>query len=362
MATFEKRKNKAGDTVYRVKVRTQGASLSETFYKLTDAKAWARVQETNLERGRFTALESDRRTLGELIERYVAEVIPTKKDWAKAQIPQLAEWLAVIGNVKLSRVTADAIERGRNTIAKTPYKRSETGRSYPRSPSRVNRYYAALQHCLSKAETWGWIERNPITRVEKFSEPSGRVRFLSPAERDRLLQACREDGHREIQLLVLLALCTGARDMELRGLKWDRVNLRDGSAQVEDTKNGHRRTLTIAGAALDELRKWSRVRRIDTKLVFPNTKGDKPLDVRKAWERVRDAAGLHDFRFHDLRHSAASELAAQGATLREIGAVLGHRTAQMTQRYAHLTEQHQAALVRRMAERVIPRDVAASGG
>lgn len=354
MATFEKRKNKAGDTVYRVKVRTQGASLSETFYKLTDAKAWARVQETNLERGRFTALESDRRTLGELIERYVAEVIPTKKEWAKAQIPQLAEWLAVIGNVKLSRVTADAIERARNTIAKTPYKRSATGRSYPRSPSRVNRYYAALQHCLSKAETWGWIERNPITRVEKFSEPSGRVRFLSPAERDRLLQACREHGHREIQLLVLLALCTGARDMELRGLEWDRVNLRDGSALVEDTKNGHRRTLTIAGAALDELRKWSRVRRIDTKLVFPNTKGDKPLDVRKAWERVRDAAGLQDFRFHDLRHSAASELAAQGATLREIGAVLGHRTAQMTQRYAHLTEQHQARLVREMARRVLP--------
>lgn len=354
MASIEKRKNRAGETVYRVKVRAKGASLSHTFYKLTDAKSWARAQETNIERGRFAALESDRRTLGELIERYTAEVIPTKKGWAKAQIPQLAEWLAVIGNVKLSRVTADAIERARNTIAKTPYRRSATGPTFQRSPAIVNRYYAALQHCLGKAEDWGWIERNPITRVKKFSEPRGRVRFLSPAERDRLLLACRESGHREIQLLVLLALCTGARDMELRGLEWDRVNLRDGSALVEDTKNGHRRTLTIAGAALDEMHKWSRVRRIDTKLVFPNTKGDKPLDARKAWERVRDAAGLQDFRFHDLRHSAASELAAQGATLREIGAVLGHRTAQMTQRYAHLTEQHQSELVRKMAARVLP--------
>ena len=255
-------------------------------------------------------------------------------------------------------VTADSIETARRIIAKTTFKRAKDGPDYPRSPAVVNRYYAALQHCLGKAEDWGWIERNPITRVKKLQEPSGRVRFLSSDERDRLLKACRESGHREIYLLVLLALCTGARDMEMRGLEWDRVNLRDGSALVEDTKNGHRRTLTIAGAALDELKKWSRVRRIDTKLVFPNTKGEKPLDVRKAWERARDAAGLTDFRFHDLRHSAASELAAQGATLRKIGAVLGHRTAQMTQRYAHLTEQHQSALVRKMAARVMPGSVA----
>ena len=354
MATIEKRKNAANETVYRARVRVKGLSLSETFYRLTDAKAWARTQETNIDHGRFTALEADRHTFSQLIERYNTEVLPTKKDWAKGQALQLAEWLAVIGNVKLSRVTSDAIETARNTISKTTYKRCETGKEYPRSPAVVNRYYAALQHCLGKAEDWGWIERNPITRVKKLTEPSGRVRFLSADERDRLLKACRESGHREIYLLVLLALCTGARDMEMRGLEWDRVNLRDGTALVEDTKNGHRRTLTIAGAALDELKKWSRVRRIDTKLVFPNTKGEKPLDVRKAWERVRDAAQLSDFRFHDLRHSAASELAAQGATLREIGAVLGHRTAQMTQRYAHLTEQHQSALVRKMAARVLP--------
>lgn len=354
MATFDKRLNRDGSTVYRARVRARGMVLTETFYRLTDAKTWARKQESDIDHGRFTAMEADRHTFAELIERYTNEVLSTKKDWAKAQKTQLAEWLAVIGNVKLSKVKADTIETARGTIAKTPFKRSETGPEHKRSPAVVNRYYAALQHCLGKAEDWGWIERNPISRVKKLQEPSGRVRFLSPEERDRLLKACRDSGHREIYLLVLLALCTGARDMEMRGLEWDRVNLRDGSALVEDTKNGHRRTLTIAGAALDELKKWSKIRRIDSKLVFPNTKGEKPLDVRKAWERVRDAAQLSDFRFHDLRHSAASELAAQGATLREIGAVLGHRTAQMTQRYAHLTEQHQSALVRKMASRVMP--------
>jgi integrase len=354
MPTIEKRKNTEGETVYRVRVRTRGANISETFYRLADAKAWARDTESNVERGRYAVLEADRRTLGELVERYIAEVIPTKKDWAKQQVTHLRDWLAIIGNVKLSRVTTDAIERARLVVAKTPYKRSEHGEEHTREPGTINRRYAALQHCLGKAFDWGWIERNPIDRVKKYREPSGRVRFLSTYERDSLLKACREVGTPQMRLLVLLALCSGARDMELRGLEWDRVNLRDGSALVEETKNGQRRTLTIAGAALDELREWAKVRRIDTKLVFPNTNGDKPLQVRKVWEQVRDAAGLHDFRFHDLRHSAASELAAQGATLREIGAVLGHRTAQMTQRYAHLTEQHQSALVRKMAARVMP--------
>jgi len=97
MATIEKRKNKANETVYRVRIRAKGASLSETFYRLTDAKAWSRKQESNIDHGRFTALEADRRSFVELIERYTTEVLSTKKDWAKAQNRQLAEWLAVIG-------------------------------------------------------------------------------------------------------------------------------------------------------------------------------------------------------------------------------------------------------------------------
>ena len=354
MASIEKRLNKAGENVYRVKVRAKGVSVTDTFYRLSDAKGWARLQETNIERGRFTAMEADRHTFSELIERYIAEVIPTKKDWAKQQVTHLRAWLAIIGNVKLSRVTSDAIDRARKVLLNTPYKRADTGPEYQRSPAVVNRYYAALQHCMGKACDWGWIERNPLDRVDKFSESRGRVRFLSPNERDRLLKACKDTGNPALTVLVLLALCSGARDMELRGLTWDRVNLRDGSAWAEDTKNGERRALTIAGAALDALREWGKVRRIGTNLVFPNTNGDKPLDVRKAWERALQAADIVDFRFHDLRHTAASELAMGGASLREIGAILGHKTAQMTQRYAHLTEQHQSQLVRNMAARVMP--------
>ena len=102
------------------------------------------------------------------------------------QLPQLAEWLAAIGNVKLSRVTAaDAIERARNTIAaaKTPYSRAAPG------PIKFQRSPAIDQSLLLRGlaapfrqarEVRGWTEREPGNpRQEIPSEPQGRVRFLA---------------------------------------------------------------------------------------------------------------------------------------------------------------------------------------
>ena len=173
MATIERRKNNAGETVYRVRIRAKGASVSETFYRLTDAKAWSRKQEPDIDHGRFTALEADRRSFTELIDRHTAEVLSTKKDWAKAQNRQLVEWLAVIDNVKLSRVTADTIESARRTIAKTPFKRAKDGPDYPRSPAVVNRYYAALQPCLGKADRWIAEIENLLTGGATFPGTAG---------------------------------------------------------------------------------------------------------------------------------------------------------------------------------------------
>ena len=57
-------------------------------------------------------------------------------------------------------------------------------------------------------------------------------------------------------------------------------------------------------------------------------------------EKVLKASGIEDFRFHDLRHSTASYLAMNGASLAEIAEILGHKTLQMVKRYSHLSEQH----------------------
>jgi integrase len=88
--------------------------------------------------------------------------------------------------------------------------------------------------------------------------------------------------------------------------------------------------------------------------VFPRAglKGRQPISIRTAWDNAIDTAKVDNFHFHDLRHSCASYLAMNGATLAEIAEVLGHKTLQMVKRYAHLSEQHTLSVVERMNEKI----------
>lgn len=85
------------------------------------------------------------------------------------------------------------------------------------------------------------------------------------------------------------------------------------------------------------------------------------MDVRSAWRHARAQAKLEDFRFHDLRHSAASYLAMNGATTRDIAEILGHQTLQMVKRYSHLADSHTSEVVAKMNEKVFAKLGASSG-
>jgi integrase len=117
---------------------------------------------------------------------------------------------------------------------------------------------------------------------------------------------------------------------------------------LQDTKYGERRRLPLTGQALDLLRAHGRTRRLDTDVLFPRADGKAPLDVRYAFQQALRQAGITDFRFHDLRHTAASYLAMSGATVLDIAAILGHKTLSMGQRYSHLSDAHTRQTLARM--------------
>ena len=198
------------------------------------------------------------------------------------------------------------------------------------------------------------MEDSPMRKVTKPREPRGRVRFLSDEERIRLLESCKESSSPYLYPVVVLALSTGMRSGEIMGLTWDNVDLNRGRAILHETKNGERRAVALKGHALELLKELGKVRRIDSNLLFPakETKTTKPIDLRKPWEAAVQKTELHDFRFHDLRHSAASYLAMNGASLAEIAEVLGHKTLQMVKRYAHLSEGHTARVVESMNQKI----------
>jgi integrase len=344
MATIEPRMSQDGKPVYRVKVRRKGAlPLTATFPRLTDAKKWAQITEGAVLEGRhFTTAAAKRHTLADMVDRYLQDVLPRKgRSSIYMQTLQLTWWKVQLGETVLADITPPLLAEYREKLAK--------GETKPRSNATVVRYLAALSHAFTVAvREWQWCEEHPVRKVSKPKEPRGRVRFLSDEERQNLLDACQGSRNPYLSIVVVLALSTGARRGELLSLRWPDVDMKRGTLTFHETKNGERRTVPLTGQALVLMEQHARVRRLNTQFVFPGRTGRKPLSIRDAFDNAVEHAGISDFTFHDLRHTAASYLAMNGASLLEIADVLGHRTLDMVRRYSHLSQAHTAAVVERM--------------
>jgi integrase len=253
----------------------------------------------------------------------------------------LAWWETRLGHLPLGEVTPARLVEARDDLAQS------------RGPRTTRGYLATIEHAFKLAvEEWLWLEASPMARVRKPKEPRGRVRFLSDDERHRLLDACRASHNRYLYPLVLLGLLTGCRKGELLGLHWSQVDFKRAMIVLEHTKNGDRRSVPLVLQAESVLREHGRLRRLDSPLVFPRSDNRAPIDIRYSWHHALTAAEIDDFRMHDLRHSCASALAASGASLLDIAQILGHRSLDMTRRYAHLTEDHTRRTLERMADSI----------
>jgi integrase len=379
MATIIERKTKTGKTRYFVQIRMKGAKpILKTFATKGEANAYIQDKESDIRHGRhFPAQEAERRTLAELIDRYVESVLPNKAPATQyTQGIQLAYWKRELGHKTLNSLTAAVVADERDRLLKGTTARKATGKltralrtqgregtkerpgtkdieCAKRSPATVVRYMAALSHCLTFGQKeLGWLPDNPMRNVRKPKEPRGRVRVLTPEERTALLAACKKSRNEYLHDVVVLLLSTAARKNEILHLRWPDINFDRRVIILEKTKNQDRRVLPIRGEAERLLRERSRIRRMDTDLVFPNEyrigRIASPVDIQSAWDGAVEGAGITDFRLHDLRHCAASEFASHGATLPELAALLGHRQLSMVQRYAHFCEGHGGDLVERM--------------
>lgn len=343
MATIRKRVGPKG-TRYMAVVRRDGQSQTATFRTKSEADTWAGITEAAIASGKHLPNpESKRRTVRELLERYKRSEIPKKRDQAKPTL-YATFWIERLGHLKLARLSRANLVEVRDELAET------------KSPATVNRYLALISHACTMAEKeWEWMDSNPLRGISRLQESQGRVRYLSNDERKRLLAATTQSTHPHLHAIVLLALTSGARKGEILGLHWKDVDLAKRTGVLQDTKNRERRTLTLVPQVIVELKKLKKVRRIDTDLIFthPTTGTPNPFYFEKAWREARATAKLDNFRFHDLRHTCASNLAMNGATTAELAAVLGHKTLQMVKRYSHLSDEHVRDVVERTAEKVL---------
>ena len=350
MATIEKRVSSDGDISYRVKVRLKGhPTQTATFTRLTEARDWAENTASAIrERRHFKTAEAKKHTLAEAIDKYIRTVLPKRPKSEAFRKQQLEWWRKEIGSYSLADITPAIIAECKERLAQ-----GKTQKKKPRSAATVNRYLAALSHALTiTVNQWGWLETNPMAKVEKEKEPRGRVRYLSDEERQNLLKACKANRSKSLYPIVVLALATGMRKGEVCGLTWDDVDFHAGRITLRQTKNDEIRVVPLRGHAKEVLEAYSKVRHIRSKLVFPGEKPDQPIKIGPTFNSAVKKAGIDNFRFHDLRHSCASYLAMNGCSVLEIAEVLGHKTLQMAKRYSHLAESHTASVVERMNEKI----------
>jgi len=282
-----------------------------------------------------------------MIERYIESVliVNTKATKKGTVAQQLNYWISQIGDLKIKDVTPAIVAAYRDKL-----KLGVTPRGNLRKPATINHYINNLSHCFTIAcKEWGWIKENPVAKVSRLPKNNARVRYLEDDERAKLLQACRQVSDGYLERLVLFAILTGARRGEIESLTWRNIDYKKRLIYLLETKNGESRSVHMSKRLETVLNLQRTLGSRDNHLVFCSpTDPQKSIRFNNAFYKALKIAGIEDFRFHDLRHDAASLLAKNGATLLEIAAVLGHKTLSMVKRYSHLTENHTRGVLERM--------------
>ncbi|KKM22533.1 hypothetical protein LCGC14_1624420 [marine sediment metagenome] len=256
-------------------------------------------------------------------DRYWIEV-GVDQPSAKTTEYQLANLLAGLGKeMPLGEITTRAVadyiatRRARNTRRGTP----------PATAS-INREIELLRRVIYRArDTWEATVPTINWKALKLREAPPRQRVLSPDEERRLLDAAAP----HLKAPIAFALITGVRLSNATGLDWRQVDFQ--SSTITLTVKGNRTVALPLTEALVVLLANQGPR--DHGPVFRYRK--RPVKSwRRAWTGALDRAGIEDFRWHDLRHTAATRTLRASGNLKAVKEMLGHADIASTSRYAHV--------------------------
>lgn len=290
-----------------------------------------------------TQMERDMRarlTLGEIVELYIPWLEIHRKSVRQTQI-MLKSFSS------LYQVIAEELSPTNIT--------GWTQKHMHLSPRTLNRRVALIKGMLSWATRQGHIKKNSLQgKIEPVKEPDlGRVRFLAPDERERLLAALEERDREEndyLKTAVLVALNTGIRKGTLLRLRWEYVEWkgRTMTLPAQIMKGGKTKKVPLNVVAIDALSAWQErsAPQDPSSYIFPGDTPDGHLgDTKKPWRGLLKRAKIKNFRWHDMRHDFGSQLAMQGVDILTIKELMCHENLRMTLIYAHLAPQHVASAV-----------------
>jgi len=298
----------------------------------THSKTLAGQQEamikTDLMKEKITSERSKSVTFSQWAETYLhLEEVKSLRSFKDRVSSVRHQLIPFFGRKELSVITAEDIENFRA-------KRKLLSGKDP-SLQTVNNDHTMLKHMLSVAERKGLVQTNVAKKVPMPDPQNERDRVLTNEEWARLLAAAAP----HIQPIISIAYYLGMRLGEILPLTWDRVDLERGFIKLagRDTKTRDARLVPMTLSIHENLKELSKVRSLVTNRVFLY-KGRGLGEIKTAVKTAIKRAGLHDFRFHDLRHCAATNLRRAGVDTVTAMKIVGHKSEKMHQRYNHVSE------------------------
>lgn len=316
MATIRKR----GEFSYHVQIRRKGQqTVTKTFNTQKEAEAWARMIESEMDRGIFQDRSTaESTTLYEVITLFAQNVLPYKKS-GRSDISRCGLIVQELGHLKMAAV---------NTVEVTKF-RDKLTHTY--SPSSVKNFLTLLNRIMKYAQVELGIflpHGLPVAQVKMPKINNQRDRRLEDSEFEKLMS----NSPRNLQYVILFALETAMRRGEIANLLWSDINFKDHYAHVRETKNDTPRKVPLTERAFAVLNKIARPINSDARVFAYGSADSITASFRKACAK----AHIRDLHFHDLRHEATSRLFEHGLNVIEAATVTGHKELRMLKRYTHL--------------------------
>lgn len=276
-------------------------------------------------------------TLKYAIKLYLDYSECNKKSY-KGDLRSTEIFLEYFGNIDLDDITPAKIEDFKRDIKNSTGNKNAT----------INRYLQALSKMLNIAVANELLNKNPMWSVKKLKENNYKTRVLMPDEEERLFKEI-ERGYEVVgrdrkkkkiypyiylKNIIICALQTGMRKSEILKLKWSNIDFDYEYIELLETKSGKSRKIPISSKLMKIFKKILATSNSEYVFVNPSTNSNY-IDIHRAFETVLKNAEINNFRFHDLRHTAATRMLEKGADIRTVQEILGHSSVSVTERYTH---------------------------
>lgn len=348
MAVIVEVKGKKGNK-FKAIVRIKGYSTKcKMFQKKTDAKIWANGVQVAMQNGTYIesfdspviAGGTTIKTISDLIDYFEENEANDRYSQPEKYTVMFKWWKNKIGYLKCSELNTSILSDCKRLLINEKVRSNNT----------INKYLM----CMSAILTFGVKEYklwrvNPMHDVEKRKAPDLRTRFLSEEEIRLLKNGARNKSYR-LYIFVLIALTTGARYSEILNLKVENIDFKNLRVHYLNTKNNTNRGVPINKTLMIRIKTYMKVYNIKSDYLFINSNTNKLFHMKDAFENLIKALRIQNFRFHDLRHTAASYLLMNGATIIELMEIFGWSSSSMVRRYAHLSKTHTTNLVNKVSD------------